>query len=233
MYNEAQRLDEGLDEIRAYMDARDFTCEVILVNDGSTDDTMSIVRKHTEGDSRFNIVSYVENRGKGHAVKKGMLKAHGEVRLFTDIDMSVPINRADDFLAKIEEGNDVVIGTRKSTRSNVIIHQPKYRELLGDVYRRFVRLVFAPAVTDFTCGFKAFSAKAAQEIFPKSLINRWSFDTELLFLASRWKMSLFEIPVTWTNSPATKVNLVFDIARSAYELFMIRWNWIKGRYKKL
>lgn len=231
LYNESQRLIEGLEAIRDYMDARDFSCETIVVDDGSTDDTVRLVQEHIGQDKRFRLVTYQRNQGKGYAVKKGMLEAVGEVRLFTDIDMSVPIDRADDFLKKVEEGNDIVIGTRKSQMSNVIIHQPKYREILGEGYRRFVRILFAPGISDFTCGFKAFSAQAATKVFSASLIKRWSFDTELLFLARRWGLSILEVPVSWTNSPATKVNLILDVARSGFELFMIRWNWIKGRYK--
>jgi dolichyl-phosphate beta-glucosyltransferase len=230
LYNEGIRLPAGIESIRHYIDQRTNDTEVILVNDGSTDDTIKVAKGLIKDDPRFKLVSYRNNQGKGHAVKIGMAKAVGSVRIFMDIDMSVPIETVDPFLEKIEQGADVVIGTRRVSQSNVIVHQPKFREVLGEVYRRFVRAVFAPGVSDFTCGFKAFSGDLADKVFAQSRINRWSFDTEILFLVKRWGVPIQEIPVSWTNSPGTKVNLLIDVGRSAMELILIRWNWAAGRY---
>ena len=232
LYNETARLEAGIVAIRNYIDSKDFPCEVLLVDDGSSDQTAEFASRLMDKDSRFRLISYQPNQGKGHAVKVGMVEAKGQIRLFTDIDLSVPIDCADDFIKSVGDGNDIVIGTRKTEESNVLVHQPAYREMLGEVYRKMVRFFFAPGITDFTCGFKAFSEQAASTIFPQSLIKRWSFDSEILFLAYKWEFRIYEIPVSWTNSPATKVSLIFDVARSAWELMMIRWNWLVGKYKK-
>jgi dolichyl-phosphate beta-glucosyltransferase len=232
LYNETHRLTPGIEAIRAYLDSRNFSSEVVFVDDGSTDGTADMVNRVIEGDDRFRLVAYTPNQGKGKAVKVGMLEAKGAVRLFTDIDLSVPIEVADEFLAKIQEGNPIVIGTRRVEASNVKVHQPRYRELLGEAYRRIVQAVFAPGISDFTCGFKAFNAEATETIFSQSRIKRWSFDTEILFLATRWGYRVCEIPVEWINSPATRVNLLLDVGRSAWELFLIRYNWLTNRYVK-
>jgi len=232
LYNETRRIKAGIDGIREYLDQSKVPVEVVLVDDGSRDETAKIARDLIGNDSRFRLVAYTPNQGKGHAVKQGILAAKGEIRLFTDIDLSVPIETADLFIAAIDDGNDVVIGTRRTAQSNVEVHQPKIREMFGEGFRRFARSIFAPEVTDLTCGFKAFKAEAADRIFSHSLIKRWVFDVEIMFLASRWKFSIHEIPVTWINSPDTKVNLGLDIARSAVEMAVIRLNWFLGKYPK-
>lgn len=232
LYNETSRLEAGISAIRTYIDTKDFPCEVLLVDDGSSDQTADMATRLIDGDSRFRTISYQPNQGKGRAVKVGMLEAKGEIRLFTDIDMSVPIELADEFIRLVDQGNDIVIGTRKTKQSNVLVHQPPYREILGEAYRKMVRTFFAPGITDFTCGFKAFSGQATEKIFPQSLIKRWSFDSEILFLAYKWGLKIHEIPVSWTNSPATKVSLIFDVARSGWELLLIQWNWFTGKYTK-
>ena len=232
LYNETRRLEDGLDGIRRYLDSRDFSAEVVLVDDGSSDQTVALAKKLTDNDPRFHLIAYTPNQGKGQAVKEGILGAKGKIRLFTDIDLSVPIETADVFMTAIDAGNDVVIRTRRTAQSNVKVHQPKYREMFGEAFRRFARSIFAPEVTDFTCGFKAFTEQAAIKIFSQSLIKRWAFDVEILFLASKWKLSIHEIPVTWINSPDTKVNLGLDIARSAMEMVAVRFNWLFGKYTK-
>ncbi len=232
LYNETHRLTPGIEAIRDYLDSKDFPCEVVFVDDGSTDGTAKMVNEIIEGDDRFRLVAYPLNQGKGNAVKVGMLEAKGAVRLFTDIDLSVPIGRADDFFSKVQEGNPIVIGTRRVEASNVKVHQPRYREILGEAYRRIVQAAFAPGISDFTCGFKAFNAEATETIFSQSRIKRWSFDSEILFLATRWGYPVFEIPVEWVNSPATRVNLILDVGRSAWELFLIRFYWFANRYVK-
>lgn len=231
LYNETQRLPAGLESVRQYLNGRNEATEVILIDDGSTDQTKDLVERLIADDPRFTLIAYPINRGKGHAVKMGMLAATGAVRLFADIDMSVPIARADEFLDAIEAGHDIVIGTRKVSQSSVVVHQPRYREVLGEIFRKFAQRVFAPGISDFTCGFKAFRAQAAQAIFSKSQIPRWSFDAEILFLASQWGFRIHEIPVSWTNSPSTKVNLLVDVGRSLIELLQIRWNWFRERYQ--
>jgi glycosyltransferase involved in cell wall biosynthesis len=232
LYNESARLQAGFEAIRAWVDGREKPCEVVFVDDGSSDDTHDKISALIEGDERFRLISYPGNRGKGYAVKTGMLEATGEARLFTDIDLAVPIEQAGEFFDRIDSGAAVVIGTRKVAESRVVKYQPAHRRYLGEVFRRASQVAFAPGVSDFTCGFKAFNAEATERIFAASLIERWSFDAEILFLAHRWGYSIDEIPVQWTDSPATKVNLILDLARSTWELFLIRINWARGLYRR-
>ncbi len=232
VYNETHRLAEGLRQILAFMDASSLRCELVLIDDGSADGTAAQVEAAIAGRNDARLLRLPRNRGKGAAVKEGMLAARGEVRLFTDIDLSVPIVEAEPFVAKIRAGSDVVIGTRKVEASNVEVYQPKYRRMLGEVFRQFTLRLFTPTLSDITCGFKAFSASAAQKVFAPSVIERWSFDAEILFLALRYGMRVAEVPVTWRNNPETKVRLAVDLPRSLLELLRIRWNWLVGRYPR-
>jgi hypothetical protein len=170
------------------------------------------------------------NRGKGAAVKAGMLAARGNVRLFTDVDLSVSIETAAEFHARCGQTADVVIGTRKVEASQVTVRQPRYREMLGEVFRQFTLRAFTPGLSDITCGFKAFTAAAAERVFGASVISRWSFDAEILFLAQRYGLRIQEVPVVWRNSAQSKVRLWLDLPRSLAELARIRWRWLRGGY---
>jgi dolichyl-phosphate beta-glucosyltransferase len=230
VYNEIRRLRKGLDEMRAYLATRRDRCQLIVVDDGSTDGTADLAEKILNGDPNATVIRNPINRGKGHAVKIGMLAARGRARLFTDIDLSVPIETADEFVPLILDGADVVIGTRKVQASQVMVHQPYYREVLGGFFRFASRAFFAPPVTDFTCGFKVFSAHATRAVFSQSLIERWSFDTEVLFLAYRMGFRMVQVPVMWFDSADTRVDLFLDMWRSLKELFEIRRHAFMGRY---
>ncbi|HPM78702.1 MAG TPA: glycosyltransferase [bacterium] len=232
VYNEKHRLNDGLRQIIAFMNASPLRCELVLSDDGSTDDTAAQIEARIAGRDDARLLRLPRNRGKGAAVKEGMLAARGEVRLFTDIDLSVPIAEAESFVAKIRAGSDVVIGTRKVEASDVQVYQPRHRRLLGEVFRQFTLRLFTPTLSDITCGFKAFTAAAAQRVFAPSVIERWSFDAEILFLALRYGLHVAEVPVTWRNNPETKVRLAVDLPRSLLELLRIRWNWLIGRYPK-
>ncbi|MDP8221998.1 MAG: glycosyltransferase [Candidatus Lernaella stagnicola] len=231
VYNERNRLDAGLRDILALMEQAPFSTELLVVDDGSTDGTAVRVAETIEGRDDCRLIEIPENRGKGHAVKVGMLAAAGDVRLFTDIDLSVPIDRAADFLRRCQAGADVVIGTRKVAASQVTVHQPRHRAMLGEVFRRTTRWLFTPGLSDITCGFKAFRAAAAESLYDQSVINRWSFDAEILFLALRYDLKIEEVPVLWENNPETKVRLVIDLPRSLLELLRVRWRWARGGYR--
>jgi len=232
IYNESHRLAAGLEGLFAYLSQSKLTTEVLLVDDGSTDGTAAMAEQAAARHEQVRLIRLTRNRGKGAAVKAGMLAATGRVRLFTDIDLSVPIATADEFYRLCRDGNDIVIGTRKITTSNVEVHQPRYRELLGEVFRQTTLRLFTPGLTDITCGFKAFTAEATARIFAQSVIQRWSFDAEILFLALRYGMAVKEIPVTWRNNPETKVRLAVDLPRSLMELIRVRWRWATGGYAK-
>lgn len=230
VFNERSRLDAGLQGILGFIDRAAFSVELLVVDDGSNDGTSDRVAALIEGRENCRLLRLPINKGKGFAVKTGMLAATGRLRLFTDVDLSVPIETATEFVRLGAEA-DVVIGTRKVGDSNVTVHQPRYREMLGEVFRQIMMRLFTPGLSDVTCGFKAFGAAAAEQLFSRSVINRWSFDSEILFLAVRLGMTIKELPVTWENSPETKVRLVIDLPRSLLELVRIRLRWALGGYR--
>jgi dolichyl-phosphate beta-glucosyltransferase len=231
VYNERERIADGLRRIFAYVDAGARPTEVVIVDDGSRDGTADLAAAEIAGRREARLIRLPANRGKGFAVKTGMLAATGAVRLFTDIDLSVSIETADPFCEMCREA-DAVIGTRKTAVSQVTVRQPRRREMLGEVFRQFTLRFLTPGLTDITCGFKAFRAAAAERIFAASRIDRWSFDAEILFLALRWGLTVREIPVEWRNSPASKVRLWVDLPRSAVDLLRIRAAWLLGRYRE-
>jgi len=230
VYNERARLAAGLRRIFAYVDAAARPTEVVLVDDGSRDGTADLAAAEIAGRPDVRLIRLPVNRGKGFAVKTGMLAATGAVRLFTDVDLSVAAETSD-ANCELSREAEVVIGTRKTPASQVTVRQPRRREMLGEVFRRLTRRFLTPGLTDITCGFKAFRAAAAERIFAKSVIDRWSFDAEILFLALRWGMTVREVPVEWRNSAESKVRLWLDLPRSTFELLRIRAVWLTGGYR--
>jgi dolichyl-phosphate beta-glucosyltransferase len=186
VYNEEKRLGKtftALKIVRVPCGIR--LTEVIFVNDGSTDTTASLIKEFSKHDKRVRVISYTPNQGKGYAVRQGMLAATGDYALFFDADMSTPLSQIKKFLPYMKNHTDVIIGTRKKGSSTVIRHQPLYRELLGKCFTRLTQFVLQVDVTDFTCGFKAFSQSARLAIFPCSIINGWGYDVEILLLAKK------------------------------------------------
>ncbi len=230
VYNESRRIDQGLREIMKYLKRRTDACQIVIVDDGSSDDTVEKAKDILKAYPDHLLIESESNRGKGHAVKVGMLAAQGAVRIFTDIDLSVPIETAGRFTDLVMGGADVVIGTRKVKGSDVQVHQPWWREMPGGVFRWMSRCLCAPIITDFTCGFKAFSAKATEAIFSQSIIDRWSFDAEILFLAYQLRFLIVQIPVVWINSADSRVNIGIDMIRSFLELVYIPAVALKGQY---
>lgn len=227
VYNETKRLD-NLEKIFNYLEKQPYSSEVIAVNDGSTDDTLKALRawqkKH-----QFKIITYPQNQGKGYAVKKGMLSAQGEYRLFMDVDLSTPIEEIEKFQPYFKK-HDVIIATRKAGGSTLLARQPKFRETLGKGFTFLSRVLLGVNVSDFTCGFKCFSQKSAEEIFSRLTINRWGFDSETLFIAKKLNYKIKEITVVWKNDPQTKVKFPEDIINSLSDLLTIRWNNFREAY---
>lgn len=230
VYNERRRLDRGLRALLAYLETAPQATELLVVDDGSTDGTADRAAELLGERPLVRLLRLAPNRGKGFAVKTGMLQATGRVRLFSDIDLSVPIETAGEFHRLCEAGADVVIGTRRTEASAVTVPQPRYREWLGTVFRRLTRRLITPGLSDITCGFKAFRAAAAERVFGPSVIARWSFDAEVLFLAQRYGLAIREVPVTWRNDPHTKVRLLVDLPRTMMELGRLRLRWACRRY---
>ena len=232
-YNEEKRLPRALARIDQYFSAPPASIaklEIIVVDDGSTDGTTRVAEEWSRKISTLRIVSNGGNRGKGYSVRHGMLEARGRIALFTDADLSSPIEEFPKLLAAISAGNDVAIGSRAVDRSLIEVHQSAYRELAGIVFNEFVRLFTGLALQDTQCGFKAFLRAPSRVVFEQQRIERFGFDPEILFLAKRHGLSVAEVPVRWAHDPATKVHVLRDSLLMFGDLVYIRWNWMLGRY---
>jgi dolichyl-phosphate beta-glucosyltransferase len=231
-YNEERRLPEALRRIRAFLEKRAISAEVIVVDDGSTDGTPDVVAVARLTLPGILLVSNGRNYGKGFSVRHGMLEARGRVVLFTDADLSAPIEEADKLLAALANA-DVAIGSRAIDRSLIEVHQSRLRELAGIIFNLFVRVVTGLNFVDTQCGFKAFVWAPSRIIFEQQRIEGFGFDPEILFLAKRHGLRAVEIPVRWAHDPQTKVHVLRDSLGMFGELLLIRWNWLLGRYPRI
>lgn len=232
-YNEERRLPRTLDSIFSYLEARPCRAEIIVVDDGSSDRTSEIVGARGQKHPELRLVSNEGNRGKGFSVRHGMLEARGEIMLFSDADLSTPIEEADKLLAALrEQGYDAAIGSRAVNRSLIEVHQSAIRELAGIFFNRLVRWIMGIGFSDTQCGFKAFRRERARIIFEQQRIERFGFDPEILFLAKRNGLRVAEVPVRWSHDAATKVNVAGDGLRMFMDLLLIRWNAMRGYYPR-
>ena len=232
-YNEERRLPRGLTKIRDYVVHRNLApdqIEIIVVDDGSEDRTAAIAQDWSHEFPSLRLVSNGRNRGKGYSVRHGMLEARGRIALFTDADLSAPIEEADKLLAAIEAGNDVAIGSRAIDRSLIFARQARLRELAGIIFNGFVRLFTGLPFHDTQCGFKAFVRERSRIVFEQQRIEGFGFDPEILFLAKRHGLRAAEIAVRWAHDPATKVHVVLDSVLMFIDLVYIRLNLMIGRY---
>jgi dolichyl-phosphate beta-glucosyltransferase len=230
VYNEASRIGESLKRITAYFDSQKYQYEIIIVDDGSQDNTLSVINEFCDKDSPIKIFSYMPNRGKGYAVKLGMMKGKGKYRLFTDADLSTPIEEIEPMLAHINDGYDICIASRALSESQIIEHQPFYRELMGIIYNRILRLFLSLPFSDTQCGFKCMKGSVADTIFPKLMVDRFGFDPEILFAAQRMGYSIKEIGTRWINSPLTTVSLISDPLKMLGAIIKIRYHAWTGNY---
>lgn len=231
-YNESERLTSSLPKVLEYVRQRQLDAEIIVVNDGSKDDTADIVRKFAAMDDCVRLLENPGNRGKGYSVRNGMLHARGDVMLFTDTDLSSPIYEADKLFAAIRDGADVAIGSRWLRRELQTEPQPLVRQLYGRLFNLGLRIVLGLNFKDTQCGFKAFTREAAHVIFPRQHIERWGFDPEILFLARKFKLKTAEVPVQWAHDHRSKISPLRDGLRMGSEVLQVRWNEMRGRYER-
>ena len=230
-YNEERRLPSTLDAIFGWLDATSYRdAEVLIVDDGSADGTVAMVEQRAASDPRLRLLRNPGNRGKGYAVRHGMLEATGDWILSTDADLSAPIDELPKLLAAAEQkGAAIAIGSRALDRTLIGVHQSQWREMSGIVFNGVMRLITGLPFADTQCGFKLFRRDAAGRVFKRQRLDGFSFDVEDLFIAQTLKIPAIEVPVRWNNVEGTKVGLVQGIA-SFLDLLRIRWNWLQGQY---
>jgi dolichyl-phosphate beta-glucosyltransferase len=226
-FNEAERLPPTLKRLKESLAAGAQSYEIVVVDDGSTDGTAE--RALALGDASLIVLRNPTNRGKGYSVRRGMLAATGERRLMTDADLSTPIQELGRLAARMDEGHDIVIASRALPLSNVEVHQPFYRENMGRLFNLLVRALVVGGLHDTQCGFKLFTAAAAQECFSAALLDGFSFDVETLFIARRRGLKVAEVPVTWRNDRASRVGFYRGFL-AFLDLVRIRWHGLRGRY---
>ena len=229
-YNEGTRLGATLEKVLVYVHAQGWEAEVIVVNDGSRDNTADIVRSFAAKDAALRLVENPGNRGKGYSVRHGMLNARGRTVLFSDADLSSPIEEAPKLFQALEAGADIAIGSRWLRAETQTQRQPLHRQLFGRIFNLILRLTLGLKFKDTQCGFKAFRQAAVQTIFPLQKIERWGFDPEILFLARKFNFKVQEVPVAWGHSGGTRINPLVDGSRMILEMLRIRWYDLTGKY---
>jgi glycosyltransferase involved in cell wall biosynthesis len=230
-YNEEQRLPATLERIAAYLQTCGRETEVLVVDDGSKDGTAAVAEYFQIKIPSLRIISNGVNRGKGYSVRHGIQQARGRIALFTDADLSAPIEEAGQLIDALET-NDVAIGSRALDRSLISVHESRFREFAGIVFNTIVRLILWLPFVDTQCGFKAFRRDRCGILFEQQTIERFGFDPELLYLARHHGLRAVEIPVRWGHSHATKVSMMRDSMQMFLDVFTIRWNSLTGRYPR-
>lgn len=231
-YNEAERLGPSLEKALAFVRERNWQVEILVVDDGSSDETAAIVRGFMQQAPEIRLIENPGNRGKGYSVRNGMLHARGEILLFSDADFSSPIHEADKLVQAIHEGADVAFGSRWLLAQTQTKRQSLLRQFVGRVYNRLMRITLGLPYRDTQCGFKAFTRRAAGVVFTRQQIERWGFDPEILFIARRFGLKMVEVPVEWANDDRSKVNPFSDGIKMFLELLTIRYYSLTGKYKE-
>jgi glycosyltransferase involved in cell wall biosynthesis len=231
-YNESARIPATLTSVVSCVRAHGWNAEVIVVNDGSGDDTAELVRAFAVTAPEVRLVENPGNRGKGYSVRNGILQAKGAIVMFTDSDLSAPIEEAPRLFAAIEAGADIAIGSRWLESGRQTHRQPLYRQFFGRCFNAVTRAVMGLRFADTQCGFKAFTRAAAQTIFPLQTIERWGFDPEILFIALKRGFKVQEVAVSWAHDERTRMSYLRDGMKMLEEIAIIRWNALTGHYSK-
>jgi dolichyl-phosphate beta-glucosyltransferase len=231
-YNEALRIGNALNEVLRCVRQCDWRAEILVVNDGSTDATAAMVREFAQRHPEVRLLENYENRGKGFSVRHGMLNAVGDILMFTDADLSAPMEEAERLFEALRQGADIAIGSRWLDRGRQTLHQPLYRQFFGRCFNAITRLVMGLPFADTQCGFKAFRRPVAQTIFQLQRIERWGFDPELLFIALKRGYTIREVPVTWGHDERSRLSYLKDGLKMLEEIAYIRWEAFAGAYDR-
>ena len=231
-YNEETRIGPTLEKVSAYCTGRFREFEIIAVDDGSTDNTASLVTDFSRKLGNIHLIHYARNAGKGYAVRKGVLSSRGDLLLICDADLSTPIEEVEKLIPFIHSGYAMAIGSRALKESSIIERQPWYREGMGKTFNLFVRMLAIRGIKDTQCGFKLITGDVARALFSKCSIDGFSFDVEVLYLAEKAGYKIKEVPIRWINSPFSRVVIMWDPLKMFLELFKIRINFLTGKYNQ-
>lgn len=222
-YNEEENISSSLQDIAQYLKIKNYSYEIIVVDDGSRDKTAELAAFEGKIFPHFTLLRHFPNRGKGYSVKEGMLSARGDLILFMDADNSTRINQVDKLISAILEGNDIAMGSRRIEGAIIEEYQPHHRRLLGNIYIKLSNLILNTNINDHNCGFKLYKKVAAKRLFEKLTSDDWSFDSELIFLATKLNLKIKEVPVTWQDKRKTsKVKPIRDGIKSFTSLIKIK-----------
>jgi glycosyltransferase involved in cell wall biosynthesis len=231
-YNEAARIGGALGSVVRCIRERGWSAEVVVVDDGSRDRTAELVRAYAAAHPEVRLIQNPGNHGKGYSVRNGVLHSFGEIVMFTDADLSAPIEEAEGLFAAIAAGADIAIGSRWLERARQTIRQPLYRQFFGRCFNGVTRFVMGLPYADTQCGFKAFTRAAAQTVFQLQTIERWGFDPEILFIARKRGYRVEEVPVSWAHDERTRISYIKDGTRMLQDIAIVRTNALLGRYDK-
>lgn len=222
-YNEALRIGKTLDRICYYMEGRGYSYEIIVVDDGSNDDTEKVIRKAAEKHPAIVLLRNGMNKGKGYSVKRGVLSSRGRFVLMSDADLSTPIEELGKLFQELEDGYDIAVGSRSVSGSQILKRQTWYRQLMGKIFNKIVQAVAVSGIRDTQCGFKLFKGDAARMVFARQRIERFAFDVEALYLAKKMGLRIREAPVVWVNSPDSKVSIFRDSLQMLWDILKMRF----------
>ncbi len=229
-FNEEKRISLTLRMIREYFSNKNFQYEVVVVDDGSTDNTVDIVERNSQLFENFVLIENIKNMGKGYSVKKGMVEASGELKLFMDADSSVEIKTLDSFVKHIKSGADIIIGSIEVNGASIKDDNLGYRRVFGKISKVIIRALATPGIYDTQRGFKLFTKQAADTVFKRQTIDRWGFDIELIVIAQDNHLKIVEVPVDWKNSKASSVRFG-SYFLTFIELLAIKFNSLIGKYR--